>query len=242
MNMQKLLRNRWVILGLGLLIGLLFIVILSRGGPVIDPSKNTDLNLGDGKTTAMLFKFNELYDAIDQNDDVLELVSKDVLLFARTTRSELNNPETLVGFTFEEGVRKDGENSIFTGHYYGVDDKMQIILTPHGRGVYSLSITNLEDGTNIDNYLKMNGKQNKYLQTLPIEKNNYSIAYQLTEDRIVVSFYDGYTSADIDEVVRSLTEGLGSDSKTTVIYSINRIGIVSLDAVRQNLVTPLPKP
>lgn len=254
MDDQSLLRRRRIVFGAVVLVifALILMLILhfSGGGTqnngVINPNKDdfvgADDGAGDGKNFAVFYKSGDLYAKIDHNDDVLTSIQEDVMLFARTTRAEFKDPTVLVGFTFDKGSKKKGEVYVYTGHFYGLDDKIEIRLTPHERGVYTLSITNLVDGANIDDKLSLNGKRNAYIKTLPIEKDRYSIRYQLPMDRIVVSFYDGYSIGDVNEAAASIEAGLGTTETKDVVYNLNRIGLVSLEAVRQNLVTPLPQP
>jgi len=222
------------------LLGFAGYALFGRGGdPAVDPNQDELLGLHDG---TIFYRSVGLYSAIDENDDIFRAVEQDVILFARTTRPEFKNPDTKVSFTFDKNVKREDDTSVFTGNFYGLDDKIEIRLTAHGRGVFTLSITNLEDGANIDDQLSLNGKRNAYIRTLPIQKGFYSVRYQLPNDRIVVTFYDGYTEKDVNEVVASVSGGLGQAESEDVVYSLNRIGIVSLDQVRQNLVEPLPQP
>lgn len=240
---QNTNRRIWITLVViaTLCLGAWAISSLSQRG-AINPNKDSALTAGEGRDYAALYQHSEVYEAVDKNEDVLSYIRFDMMTFARTTRPEFANRETLVGFTFDKKFEKDGETFVFTGQYYGVRDKIQVKLAPQGRGVYTLSITNLGDGTNIDDSLSMNGKRNRFIKTLPKEEGRYSIRYQLTHDRIVVSFYDGYTNQDVDEVVTTLVEGLGDEVNNNVVYSINRIGIVPIEKVRENLVNPLPLP
>lgn len=239
---QKFKKRRITVLIIVIILAILSVTAVlfwNRGSEVYNPNENTLLDHEDG---TIFYQAEELYTAIDQNDTVLRAIESDVLLFAHSTRPEFKDPDVLVGFTFDKKSKKEDNTTTFTGHFYGVEDKIQIRLTAHGRGVYTLSITNLEDGTNIDDSLGMNGKRNAFIQTLPIQKAHYSIRYQLPNDRVVVSFYDGYSAIDVDEAAELIRKGMGSAENEDVIYSLNRIGIVSLEQVRQNLVTPLPQP
>ncbi|MGH7158312.1 MAG: hypothetical protein ACREGD_04590 [Candidatus Saccharimonadales bacterium] len=247
---NSLARRRALVIGLGALFILgiiIFVVILNRGqDAAVDPNKDEFVGLeegtGDGKTSAVLYNSGDLYAALEENDDILAVVAKDMLLFARTTQLELGDANVLVGFTFSKDFKKDGDTFVYTGYFYGVDDKIEVRLTPHGRGVYTLSVTDLQDGANIDGQLNLNGTRNAYIQTLPIEEGTYSIRYQVPLDRIVVTFYDGYTNEDVDKAVASIAGGLGETGSLGVVYTINRLGVVSIDQVRQNLITPIPLP
>ncbi len=242
-NMRNIATKRNVlILFSGLIIASLVIwTLFFNTSSVVNPNKDKNLNPDDGISYAVLYDYAEVFSVIDENEDVLRSIQKDLLFFARSTRQEFSDNTVLVGFTFvdEDENYKQNETSFFTGYFYGLEDKIQVSLTPYGRGVYTLSITNLKDSTNIDDSLSMNGQRNRFIITLPIEKSFYSIRYQLTEDRIVVSFYDGYTQKDIDEVIATINSGFGENNLDDVVYSINRVGIVNLDQVGQNLITPL---
>lgn len=241
--MRQIFKTRAIIITVGiLLICAIFALIKFTGSNVIDPNKDNLLEGAAGKNYAALYMISDVYEAVGQNDDVFHQVEKDMLTFARVTRPEFANPESLVGFTFDKAFTKEGDATIYTGHYYSVPDKIEVRLTSHGRGVYTLSITNTVDQTNIDDSLQMNGKRNELIASLPIEKGDYSIRYQLTDDRIVVTFYDGYTSEDVDAATKVIRDNLGDETVGDVVYSINRIGIVSIGTVRDNLKNPLPKP
>lgn len=232
-----------VTLGIVTLLGIvIFLVSVLGSNGAVNPNRDKNLTAEEGRDFAALYQHGELYNAVEGNEDVMSQIRADIMTFARVTRSEFSDKETLVGFTFDKKSSKDGDAYVYTGHYYGPKDKIQITLTPYGRGVYTLSITNLVDSTNIDEYLSMNGKRNQFIRNLPVENDYYSVRYQLPYDRVVVSFYDGYTSANVDEVTNLITEALGGTNSGDVVYSINRIGIVSLEQVRQNLVNPMPLP
>jgi len=220
-----------------LMVGLL--IYTNRGDAgVVNPYSDRDIEGDMGKRFAIIYEFADLYEAIGQNEQVLRNIQEDLLLFARTTRPELNVKDSLVSFTVSKQLNKEGETSVFLGKYYGVDDDIRLAIEPQGRGVFTLSVTNLVDQTNLDKFLRMNGPRNKYISELPLQSGSYSIRYQLVEDRIVVSFYDGYTNQDIDMVIESLSAGLGPNYVDETVFSINRIGIVGLDGVRQNLANP----
>lgn len=241
--MNMLFRNKIVGIVFAILTVYVGGVYVSSLGPdQINPNKDKLLSPDEGKKYAAVYNISDLYTATDENDDVLRNIQTDLVTFARSTRPEFADADTLVGFTFDKKSGKEGETSVYSGYFYGLNDKIQVKLTPHGRGVYTLSITNLKDNTNVDDELSMNGKRNHYIVTLPIEKPNYSIRYQNKQDRILVSFYDGYTLQDVDEAVGSITAGLGEEADKNVAYNINRIGFVSLEKVRENLVNPIPTP
>lgn len=210
--------------------------------PNQDPYLGLEDGTGDGITAAVLYNSENLYQTLGQNDDVLYILAEDMLLFARSTLTELSSPDTLVGFTFKDDVRQEGDTVIYNGVFFGADDEIEVSVTPRGRGVYTLSITNLNSEANIDSQLRLNGNRNTFIRTLPIEKGSYSIRYQVPQDKIIVTFYDGYDSQDVDEALTFVTNGLGSLDSPRIVYSINRIGIVSIEQVRQNLVTPIPLP
>lgn len=245
LKLKQLLRNPVLlflaIMGSLLLVGLL---VFNRPGSssAVNPATDKDRSAEEGTDYAALYKHGELYNAVENNDLVLQQIKKDLLLFARSTRSEFANTKTLVGFTILKQLPKEGEASVFTGRFYGVGDEIRVAVTPHGRGVYTLSITNLADQTNIDEYLGLNGKRNRFIKTLPLQKGRYSIRHQLSEDRIVVTFYDGYTAAEVDEVVSILQEALGDEYVNDVVFSINRKGIFPLEVVRLNITNPISEP
>lgn len=237
-NTSLLSKNRWLLLVAGLVSVIFLIWFSSRGGGINNPNTDALLNPEAGKSYAALYEIDDLYQDIEQNDDVLESVQKDLLTFGRVTRPELSDGDSKVGFTFKSR-EQDGDSFVYTGYYYGVGDKIEVRITPHGKGVYTMSVTNLADQTNIDGSLKMNGPRNAYIKTLPVESSRYSIRYFLGNDQIIASFYDGYTSRDIEAVVSSLTKGLGDNFSSDVIFSLNRHGTVTVEQLRQNLVTPI---
>lgn len=224
-----------VLLGLGLLI---FREVTSTS--VVNPSEDRLRTPDEGVARAALYKQGDLYKAVEENEYVMDQIRLDLLTFARSTRPEFVDTETLVGFTFNEGFETQGATLVFTGYYYGVSDKIEIKLTPHGRGVYTLSITNLKDQTNIDEELRLNGKRNEFIVSLPVEKDFYSVRYQLPEDRVVVSFYQGYGTKDVDAVAKLVTDALGDTQSNDVVYVLNGKGAYSLDRIKDNLKNPIP--
>lgn len=243
MDRGQLLTKKRVIIGATLLAVLLAVGAYTIFGhspnKAVDPSKDELLSLEDG---TILYHAGNFYRSLGENDDTFSMAEKDIVFFGRTTRPEFKDPNTTVSFTFDKKISKQGNTSIFTGTYFGLDDKIEIRLTAHDRGVYTLSITNLKDKTNIDDQLSMNGKRNIFIRTLPVQKGHFSIRYQQPFDRIVVTFYDGYAAKDVDEATTMIRTALGNAESQDVVYTINRIGEVSLEQARQNLTTPLPQP
>src|SRR5688572_1921383 len=155
MHDKSLARRRFLTIGLivALVLGIIVLIVLSLSSQnedgAIDPNKDALIDehegTGDGKTTAVLYNSGNLYKALGENDDILKTVSKDLLLFARTTQPELKDTNTLIGFTFAKDVAQKDNTSTYTGQFYGSDHKIKVILTSHGSGVYTLSVTDLQN-------------------------------------------------------------------------------------------------
>lgn len=242
--MKQLLNRRFLII-LSIVVTLgggWFLYKNISGAGTVDPNTDKNRTAEEGRDYAALYRQGGVFMAVDSSEPVMSQIRNNVLTFARTTRPEFASKDTLVGFTFDKKSTTNGDTSVFTGRYYGLRDKIEIKLTPNGRGIYTLSITNLKDNTNVDSQLSMNGKRNHYITTLPVEKQTYSIRYQNNYDRVLVTFYDGYAAQDVDEAVNAITEGLGEEADKNVMYNINRLGIVPLQTVRDNLINPLPRP
>lgn len=227
------------------IVALMFLIgvagwILVRGPSVVDPKSVLELEGDAGYSTIRwLFRYDDVFEVVGRNENVMQNIESDIINFARKTRPEFSDAQVLVGFTFNSKHIEESGTFIFTGYYYDLKDEIEVRLTPHGHGVFTLSITNLKDGTNIDNDLGMNGRRNEYIRKLPINKTFYSIRYLLGNDRIAVTFYEGYTSKDIEDVVLSLDSDLGRHDGDDISFTINAVGTVGLEQVKQNLIQPI---
>lgn len=221
-----------IALSTGLVAGII-ILLMSFGHQtrIQDPNKDDLLDPDEGYSYAALYEHGELYETTDGNDDVMRLIQTDFVTFARNAIPELGDPSRRVGFTFIERAEKQGESTVFKGRYYGSSDDVEIKLTNHGRGVYTMSMSNLITGKNVDELLQLNGRRNEFIKKLPINETYYSIRYQLVENRIVVSFYDGYSKKDVVAVETLLNNDLGS--RRDIVFSINRVGIVDFNEVER---------
>lgn len=231
MNVINSNLSKRILVILGVIISLTFLFIASRTDQVVNPNNDKELSAEEGRDYAALYRQGSIYSIVDGNEDVMSQIRKDILTFARVTRNEFRDKNILIGFTFDKKTDMDGGAHIYTGRYYGLKDRIRIKLTPEGSGVYTISIVNTSDNTNIDENLLLNGKRNRYVKVLPIEGTYYSIRYQLTMDRIVVTFYEDYTRADVEAVKKSVTEALGEVTHQDVIYTINAKGIFSIQEI-----------
>lgn len=219
-----------------------FLVNNFAGNQVVNPNTDSNRSAEEGKDFAALYRHGEIFNAVGADEDIMSQIRSDILTFARVTRPEFADRDTLVGFTFDKKTNKEKGVHVYTGYYYDLDNRIEIRLTPRGSGVYTLSITNLEDKTNIDDFLRMNGPRNAFIRSLPIETGAYSVRYLIKGDKVVASFQPGYTAADLSEVEKLLTDNLGDNYEDDVVFSLNRIGSMTIDALRDNLVNPVPIP
>jgi len=213
---------------------LLFFLVGARQGPV-NPADNTlDDDPEAGLSYALLYNQGDLYNNIQQNDDNLRLIQEDLTLFARSTLSELSEPDVLIGFTLDNDFTQDDTLFKHTGRFYGVDDKIELLLSVLDRGVITLSITNTEDNTNIDNSLQLNGAVNNLIKQLPIEEDFYSIRYFNSRDEIVVGFFLGYSSDDVTVVENIFKESLDKDFETAnIVFSVTSVGTMTLQEIKE---------
>lgn len=240
-NSKKNQNIMLAIAGAVLLMLFLFVSFGSRGSNIFNPYTDKNLEGDMGKTFSVLYGSGDLYKLVGENDEILRNIQEDLFTFAKTTRPEFTQADSLVAFTITKQLDKEGDGSVFIGQYYGVKDDIKLIVTPEDKGVYILSITNQNDQTNIDEFLGMNGPRTRYIASLPVQKSGYSIRYQLVEDRVVATFYAGYTAQDVSEVEQALKAGLGENFETETAFSINGLGIFDLGSVKQNLITPLKR-
>jgi hypothetical protein len=218
-----------------LVIGFLLYTFFLSGPKVVNPAKNNlDVNPEAGKSYALLYNQGELYQNIKNNEDNLRRIQEDLAIFARTTRPEFANQEVLLGFTFEDGFTRSDNTFKHFGHFYGLGDRIELSVTVLERGIITLSLTNTEDGTNIDDSLQLNGEVNELLTKLPITDDFYSIRYFNSQDEIVVGFFLGYSLEDVEEVEKILAENLENEYKTAnIVYSITSRGIFTLEEVKE---------
>jgi hypothetical protein len=235
-------RNKKILAIAGVLLFSVFVVLLitNQRTNVIDPSTNTlDENPVAGKEYALLYNQGALYVTIREDEDNLRLIQEDLAKFARNTLPELSDPNTLLGFTFNDGFEEAGNVYTFTGKFYSVEDTIQLVVTTLDQGAIKLSITNKDDGQNIDDFLNLNGAKNEFIETLPIESDYYSIRYLKSQDKIVAAFYKGYLDEDVDKVVEILKQAFGNEyNESTFIFNINGVGIFSLKEVREYVDNP----
>lgn len=240
-NIVNFIKRNKLVVGLVTVLALVVIVVLTSGTNVIDPSKaNHSDDPRAGKDYALLYNHGKLYGVIDSSSSVLRSIQNDLALFARTTRPEFKNPESLIGFTFDKKFKTEGSKNSFTGHYYSVDDSITVDVYKLRKGIIRLSITNRKDSTNIDEQLSLNGPKNRLLAQLPIDKDYYSIRYFNSQDKVIVTFYEGYTRQDLDTAVELLKKEYGDKFQATdFTFSLNGKGIFSLQEVTDNLTHPI---
>ena len=231
--------KRLVIAGIIILVG--FLIFTSLGTKVQDPSKN---KLEDdpraGRDYAILYQQGNLYDFIDESDSNLMLIQKDLVTFIRETDPKFKDDEKLIGFTFDKRFDKKDKEAFFTGYFYSLKDKIQLKVNLLGNGVIRLSVTNLKTKANVDKKLNLNGVKNTLLDTLPVDKDYYSVRYLNSTDEVVVTFYEGYSQQDIDGALGILKKAYGQSFKEDdFTYNINGLGIFTLDQVVQNLEQPI---
>lgn len=216
------------------LLGLLLVIRTASKPEVINPSTNVlDENPRAGLDYALLYNDREIYASIDGDDDNLSRIQADLAVFARAKIPELQDTGSLIGFTFESGYTKDDNIYTFYGYYYSSTAKIKVAVTVYETGAISLSILNTEDMSSVDTSLNLNGFKNQLIVKLPIESDYYSIRFLKSDDKIVASFYKGYSLADVDAVVKILNEAYeGAFDAGDVIFNINAVGNFSLEEVR----------
>ena len=188
---------------------------------------------------AQLFNVDEFYNSIDQSEKNYALAQKDLATFAHATGEKLQNPDTKVAFTFNDGYSVNGNVFVFTGTFYDLDGTIRLELTKYDKGIINLSITNESTQTNIDNSLNLNGKKNELLTQLPINENYYSIRYLYSDDQIVIAFYKGFTENDVNAAAETLKGVYAEEYDPTLFqFNINGVGTFTLDGVYQYLQNP----
>jgi len=220
----------------GLLIVCIAVYFLFFSGVnVVNPADNVlDDDPEAGKSYALLYEQGDLFENINENEDNLGLIQEDLALFARTTRPEFTSEDILLGFTLEDDFSEDGSTYTHNGYFYGLDDRIRLIVDVLDGGVITLSITNTDDNTNIDDSLQLNGEVNELIRKLPIETDFYSLRYYNDLNKILAVFYLGYSEQDIAEVESILLENLGENyDEEEVVFSINSIGRSDQERIRQ---------
>lgn len=232
-NMPALTKSIALIVIAIVLIFIIFRIFFNGTGAINPNTNRLDTNPSAGLEYAILFNQGELYKQINSDDATLELIGSDLALFAKATRPEFSDKKILIGFTFSDKTEIKDDTAIYNGYYYGVPDKIMVAVTTYEAGYTTLSITNTNDDTNIDESLNLNGPKNRLIVRLPIESTNYSMRYFKSDDKVVAAFYKGYDSEDVDEVIGTLKEAYGDEYRESdTIFNINAVGIFSVDEVR----------
>jgi len=230
----------FVLVGSVLFFSFLIYSLVFSGLNVVDPASNKlDADSNAGKTYSLLYGQGALYENILNNDSNLSVIQEDLALFARTTRPEFTDQDVLLGFTFEDSFTQSENMFTHYGYFYGLKDRIELKVTVMDRGIITLSITNTEDDTNIDDSLQLNGVVNELLVKLPINEDFYAIRYLNSQDEIVVGFFLGYTLEDVKKVEAILTSSLDDEYKTAnIVYSVNSVGIFTLEGLKKFATSP----
>lgn len=203
---------------------LLILFISSLGSKAVKPEPDEE---DIARETAMIFKAGELYKLLDENEKTVSLIQKDLDTFARTTNSKVADDD-VIGFTFTKGPLQEGDSYVFEGLFYDVAGKIKLVIKKIKPGVVRLSITNQKTKENIDEKLQLNGPRSKLIETLPIEKNEYSIRHLFNTDEVVISFYDGFTINSLNEAVTLLKSAFGDTYKEDDFrFNINGVGTMT---------------
>lgn len=240
MNNESLLnallrKYGFLIFGIIAIILLVGLIQLFQGGSAQKPAEDEELS----SDYAQLFNSGEFYGVIDQSDENFALVQKDLATFAHTTGEKLQDPSTKIAFTFDSGFTQNDNVFIFTGEFYDLPGKIRLELTKYDKGIINLSITNEKSQTNIDNSLNLNGKKNELLAQLPINETYYSIRYLYSDDAIIVSFYDGFSSSDVERATEVLKTIYEDEYESSLFrFNINGVGTFTLDGIYQYLQNP----
>ena len=227
---------RTIVIGFCVSTLLIFSVILLTSGPQATKPEPTEEQRASKR--ALLFESKEFTKALGSERNV-RLAEQDLYTFAVTTSGEKPLETGAVGFTFTDEAKKINDILEFRGLFYGLSGTIKITVQSFDKEIVRMSITNLETGANIDEYLTLNGPRSRLIVDLPIETDQYSIRYLYESDEVVVTYYDGFSVSSVDETVvllKKYFQDLYSEDVAT--FTINTVGDRTLSEIYEYAKNP----
>lgn len=235
---EMLQKKQYMAIAVAVLAILIFLIVKSFGYSAVDPAKDKlNEDPDGGKSYALVYNYSDFY-ALTEELAVLKSLKNDLGLYARTFYDYFENEDTLVGFTFKDGIKDLGNGkSEFKGKFYGVKGEVRITTQSIPNNLVRVSIVDQNDSS-IDEKLSLNGPFSRLVEKLPIDESTYSIRYLPQSSKVIATFYQGYSIADVDTVEAKLKELLGAEpTEYNIDYSVNARGEYSINEIRTSQAT-----
>lgn len=237
--LKELLKNRKVTVSV--LVTVLFIIFLitkaSSFSPLNPAKDKLNEDVDGGKKYALVYKFGDFLKLANNNSDILPSLKKDLNTYARKVFPDYyENESVLCGFTFEKGYKTSGDQYIFKGRYYGVGGTLTLTVKKIPYNLVRVLIRD-EDNYQIDDELILSGAVNKFIDKLPIEKDDYSVRYSKNDGKVLVAFYTGYTAADVEEVEKLMQDNFGSNylNQPSIEFIVSGVGQFPLPQIKDDI-------
>lgn len=176
MGILKNRRFQLLLSALGVVLFVLVIVFVARGGEEIDAPPEEGSSL-DYSNQARIIDNKDLVQKLGGVDQY-DFLTKDLFVFGKKTFGKyVQEPSRVVGFAISgEPKEKDGTVS-FGGRYGAGKDEIQVSVKLLNFRRIKTSITNNKTGVNIDNQLPSNSKDNQFIGGLPFSNELYKVEY-----------------------------------------------------------------
>lgn len=110
--------------------------------------------------------------------DSFDLLARDLHHFAQATYyTYKSDPNRVVGFRITSPVEVQAEKLLLHGHFGSSRNEIAVIIKKLNNNRIVTSITDTETGFNADETLPSNSKLNRFLGSLPITNDQYSINF-----------------------------------------------------------------
>jgi hypothetical protein len=178
-----------------------------------DVGKGTEYTPPD--SPAILSESEHLYEQLG-SDYRFSALRVDLAYFARATIAEYRTGSVNeIVFKVIGNIEKSDNTLSFNGEFSAGNTPVNIVIGLKNYDRMLVSITNKNNQTNIDSELPSNSKLNKFISTLPIDKNGYHIGYSSSDESFEVNLYisDSGLIAEAQQVIK---EGLGLETLDSI--------------------------
>ena len=163
---------------------------------------------------AIMNNSEELYKILNDNYQFTN-IREDLGVFARTTIDKYGNDGSL-DVVFEVKIVESVDGVIhIKGQFLGQKQTISMQVKPLSFGQIDNSIRNESTDTSIDKVLPSNSSYNKFVGSLPLDKDDYSITYDVGDDSFVVNLYERDPSLNTPAGA-DISSGLGLKSLESV--------------------------
>jgi hypothetical protein len=147
-------------------------------------------------------------------------LTKDLYIYAKQVYPEYSKYDVVSFVPSGKPIKTNSEVKI-AGSFARVSNKINITikLLPNSR--LDVSIKDTKTNKSIDELLPSNNKQNKYIASLPIDTETYTIGYNVTSETMNItlkSLNSGVSEAAIEQI-KQATSGTSFDINSVVVQA-----------------------